>query len=117
MSNDESFDIESFNISVSFKVIKKTHDNFDGFFWPSTLDETPFFSLSVSTDGSIIFSVSNTSFVGKDVFKILSSLVQFHSSNRSGDFIGIFVVDSKVTSGGFTGSFRVFGFSRKCSGH
>ncbi len=39
MSDDEFVDVETFNISVSFKVIKEGHDNFDGFFGPSTYNK------------------------------------------------------------------------------
>lgn len=90
-------------VGVSFEVGKKVENDLDTLFWPSTLDESEFLSLSASTSRSVKSSVWNTSLVVEDLVQVLHGDSDVHTLQNSSGVVGIFETGSNVSSLGEDG--------------
>lgn len=83
--------------------MKKVENDLNTLFWPSTLNESEFLSLSASTGRSVESSVWNTSLVVEDLVQVLLSGSDAHTLQNSSGVVGIFETGSDVSSLGEDG--------------
>lgn len=87
---------QTLGLSVGLSVLQQVLDVVDRLGWPSSLLDTPFLSLSGSTDGVVESSEWNGSLVVQDIFQVLLGLLQVPAVDGLSGFSGVLERNSQV---------------------
>ena len=100
VSNNEVIDIKSLGLGIRDSVLEEGENVSHGLLGPSTLGQSPLFSLAGSTGAALVFGEGDTSSVGENFVQILLSLLDEHATNGLSGLVSVLEVDSKVESFG-----------------
>lgn len=100
VSNNEVIDIKSLGLGIGDSVLEEGENVSHGLLGPSTLSQSPLFSLAGSTGAALVFGEGDTSSVGENFVQILLSLLDEHATNGLSGLVSVLEVNSKVESFG-----------------
>lgn len=93
--------LKVFGVGVGFEVVDQSEDGLDGLFGPSTEGLAELSSLSGSTDTAEVGGVGDAASVSEDILEVLLGLGDAQALDCFGGLVGILVMNSEVSSGGF----------------
>merc|ERR1739848_898819 len=78
LGDDQFLNLQSFDLSIAFQILKKASDDVDTLFRPPTLSESEFLGLGSSAHMSIVPHERHTSLMVQDIFQVLLSFLEVH---------------------------------------